>query len=177
MIFDELKSVLPQPQHPVEVPSSMNWGEIVDVIGFALPVDYMQFVEAYGSGSINRFIYVFNPFSSSPHLNLIRQLTRVLASFRMLKEEFPDEIPFPLLYEPGGLMPWGITDNGDVFCWRTQGVSGHWSTVVVERSSGCKEYEIPMSRFLSRSLTGSLTVSAFPRDFAAQPPVFTPSAG
>ena len=177
MIFDELTSVLPRPTNPVETASTERWGEIVDAIGFALPVDYTRFIESYGSGSINRFIHVFNPFSANLHINLLQQLTRVLASLRALKEEFPEEIPFPLLYEPGGLMPWALTDNGDIFCWRTQGVSGQWSTVVVERSSGCPEFKMPMSRFLGQALRGTLDASVFPRSFATQAPTFTPPTG
>ena len=166
MIFDELTTVLAPPRIPVETPGVDGWGSVVDAIGFALPVDYMQFVEAYGSGTINKFIHVFNPFSKNLHINLLQQLTRILASFRMIKEEFPEEIPFPLLYEPGGLLPCAMTDNGDVLCWRTVGATGHWSIVVVGRSSACEEYQMPLCRFLGRVLSGSLNVSAFPADLS-----------
>jgi hypothetical protein len=176
MIFDELTAVLARPAHPVDIPTSDRWGAVIGALGFALPVDYMQFIERYGSGCINDLIRVFNPFCAAEGTNLLHQLMRTLASLREFKEEYPADLPFPLLYEPGGLMPWGSTIDGDILCWRTPGAAtGQWPVVVVWRSMECTEHAMPMSRFLARALQGTLEDSRFPEDFAVQAPIFAPA--
>src|SRR6266850_5784244 len=108
MVFDELVSVVRPPAQPVDAQG--DWGEVVSRLGFSLPVDYMQFVESFGSGSLDDFIWVLNPFATNRNLNLLYHLTRVLGGLRGLKEMHPDLVPYPPLFEPGGPFPWGVTD-------------------------------------------------------------------
>jgi hypothetical protein len=157
-----------------ELATSESWGPVVDAIGFALPVDYMQFIETYGSGSINDFIWVFNPFAETRTVNFLAQFPRVLGALRTMKEESPDKLPFPLMYELGGLLPWGMTTPGDILCWRTAGATGEWTTVAYARNVGCTEFKMPMSRYLHDMLRGSFGAPVISRDFAAQAPNFTP---
>lgn len=173
-MFEDLTAVLPRPDNPVELATAESWGPIVDTLGFALPVDYMQFIETYGSGSINDFIWVFNPFSATRTVNFVAQFTRILGALRTLKEEAPSKVPFPLMYEHGGLLPWGMTTPGDMLCWRTTGATGEWTTVAYTRNVGCAEYKVPMTGYLTNMLRGSFGAPVISRDFAAQAPTFTP---
>jgi hypothetical protein len=54
MVFAELLSVIAPPKEPVDAHG--DWGELVEQLGLSLPVDYMQFVDSFGSGSLNDFI-------------------------------------------------------------------------------------------------------------------------
>ena len=67
MLFDDLLSTVSPPPEPVD--NRGDWGQVVAQLGLALPVDYMQFVDAFGSGSLNDFIHVLNPFSTNKNLN------------------------------------------------------------------------------------------------------------
>jgi hypothetical protein len=173
MVIDELLSVVTPPAQPVE--ASGDWGEVTTRLGFSLPVDYMQLVESFGSGSFNNFIWVLNPFATNPNLNLLYCLTRTLGGLRVLREKHPDLIPFPLLFEPSGLFPWGVTDNGDILCWITKGETGHWSTVVLPRQhSTTAQFSVPMSVFLARLLSGKWVCDGLPSSAFSRTPYFEP---
>lgn len=126
----------------------------------------MQFIDSYGSGSINRFLHVFNPFSANPNINLFDQLFTQLSALRELRTDHPDVFTHPLFFEPGGLLPWATSDDGDVFCWSTYGVSGAWEVVTVPRSDSPERFRLSMTQFLARGLTGQLQSSALPSHFA-----------
>lgn len=71
MVIDELFSLLPRPAQPSEQGSTSQWASVTSKLGGPLPTDYMQFIDHYGSGTINSFLTVFNPFSANPHVNLL----------------------------------------------------------------------------------------------------------
>jgi hypothetical protein len=167
MVIDELLAVLPAPSTPAESSAANNWGTITDQFGEPLPNDFMQFIDHYGSGTVNAHISVFNPFSTNPHLNLIRQSMIQLSALRLLKAEFPEEIPFPLFFEPGGLLPWGLSIDGDVYCWLTKGISGRWEVVVICRSGGAEHFSVTMTQFLARLIKEDIVSASVPSDFAS----------
>jgi hypothetical protein len=173
MVFDELLSVVGPPAQPIDAHG--DWGDVVTQLGFSLPVDYMQFVESFGSGSLNDFIWVFTPFATNKNLNLLYQLTCTLGGLRALKEEHPDLVPYPLLFEPGGLFPWGVTDNGDQLFWITKGETGRWRTVVLPRHAHkTVEFSMPMTTFLARLLSGKLVCDGLPSSVFSSAPYFKP---
>lgn len=43
-------------------------------LGMILPLDYKKFINKYGTGSINDFIWILNPFSENENLNLIKKV-------------------------------------------------------------------------------------------------------
>src|SRR5213080_939730 len=122
MLIDSLAAILPQPPDPREMGSFAAWGDVHNRIGEVLPEDYIQFIKRYGTGVIDGWLHVLNPFAANPHLNLLSSAWRFLDALRTIKTEFPDSIPFPLYFEPGGLLPWGNSIDGDIFCWRTAGL-------------------------------------------------------
>jgi hypothetical protein len=80
-----------------------------------------------------------------------------------VKGQFPEEVPFPLFYEPEGLLPWGSSIDGDIFCWSTRGLSGHWTVRVIGRDTGNEQFPVPMTQFLFEALTGKVRPWCFPR--------------
>ncbi|HLJ89733.1 MAG TPA: hypothetical protein VKZ53_23180 [Candidatus Angelobacter sp.] len=160
MIIDDLIHVVPPPQSPKEGGTNLDWARITNLFGKPLPTDYMIFIERYGSGQIGGWLSVLNPFSKNPNISLTEQFFHLLASVSQLKEEFPESCPFPLLFEPGGLLPWGISIDGDIFCWQTAGVSGRWSVVVLGRHSDPEVFQYPFSQFLAKCITGEISCLA-----------------
>ena len=77
-------------------------------------------------------------------------------------------MPVPFAFEPGGLLPWGVSIDGDIFCWQTKGASGRWPVVVIGRHSGPEVHQLPFAKFLKKALSGELSCLAIPREWQAQ---------
>lgn len=171
-----VKAVLQPPQEPREVPADNEaWKSVEDRLGTRLPQDYKAFIELFGTGSTGGFIWVFNPFSSNKHVNLIEHGRLELGGLASLKEEFPQDYVHDAYPTPGGLLPFAVTDNGDMLHWKTVGEPDHW-TVIVYESRGPKYYGFDgsMTDFLASVLTRSVACDVFPPDFPGDHPTFVP---
>ena len=167
MIIDALFEVLPRPVSPIEIGNDADWVKVFRRVGTRLPEDYVQFVKTYGTGVINGFNWIYNPFAENENFNLVEQIPIVLSSFRELKREWPQSFPFPLFFEPDGLLPWGGTIDGDCFFWKTSGLIDHWPVVVAPRHDDEPElHDMPMARFLADVLAGHRKSKAFPTDYS-----------
>jgi hypothetical protein len=172
--FERLLKVLPPPVRPVETPPTGQWDAIEGRLGAVLPLDYKAFVELFGSGFIDRFLWVFNPFSADENIRLAEASERQLAILRWLREQANERVPYPIFPEPDGLLPWGETANGDCFYWITSHSSpDEWSVVVNEaRAPNWHEHAGPMTAFLADLLDGSTSVDFFPATFPSAHPSF-----
>lgn len=165
MSTNQLREVLKPPAEAVESGKGQDWGRITSKFGAPLPTDYMQFIELYGSGEIGGWLTVFNPFSKNPNISLLEQFFYVLSAFSEIKTEFPESCPYPLLFEPGGLLPWGINIDGDIYCWATTGSSGKWKVVVIARHSEPEEFQCSFSDFLSEAIKGNIVSYTIPQEW------------
>ena len=172
MMLDDLQKIIPPPLAPIET-SGASWQAIEAELGTLLPEDYKSFVEAYGSGRIGGFIWILNPFSERENLNLLNQVPRQLAALKELAKDFSETRPYPLYPVPGGLLPFSITDNGDVLHWRTSGKPCDWGVIVNDaRSAHYEIYDVNMASFLVGVLTGKLHCPVFPAAFPPGSPEF-----
>ena len=176
MSLAELERILPPPESKFEVASSPDeWKFVESTIGTVLPTDYKQFIDAYGSGSIDRFVSIFNPFSKNEHVNLVDAIRTKLDALRELQNEFESERKYFLFPDAGGLLPFGGTDNGDVFFWKTSGEPDQWPVVVNEsRAPEFEEFPTDMTSFLAGILTRTISSTIFPRAFPSQTARFVP---
>lgn len=166
MEIDDLYSVLPRPSNPVGTGDDKLWLRVSEKVGTRLPIDYVYFINSYGTGTVNDFLVVLNPFASQTYLNLLEQMPRLLSMLRELREEYPEEYPYPLYFEPGGLLPWGMSDSGDTYCWLTEGSPDLWPVVTVPRHSDMELFEVTMVKFIEAALRGQLESSAIPTEFS-----------
>ncbi|MBD9668836.1 hypothetical protein IB278_33265 [Variovorax sp. VRV01] len=90
MVIDELLSLLPPPAQLTEQGTTGQWGAVTSKLGGPLPTDYMQFIDHYGSGTINSCLTVLNPFSANPHVNLLDQMFVQLSALRELRTSYPE---------------------------------------------------------------------------------------
>jgi hypothetical protein len=173
MNLGTLENIIRPPRQPLESGESIGWDVIEKQLGTKLPEDYKKFIRYYGTGSINEFLFVLNPFSVNRHVNLVERGQVEREAFQTSKANFPkyyfDEI-FPNI---GGLLPFGITDNGEVLYWRTAGRVEHWTVTVYEsRGPGHINYGIDMTSFLRGMLSGTIDCKLLPNSFFKAIPTF-----
>jgi len=126
----------------------------------ALPPDFMQLAIQWGPGRFGGFLWLLVPGAENQDLALEVQANRQL---RALREVEAGGEPVP--YEIDRLLPWAVSDNGDVAYWRADGEPAQWS-VVVNEGRGPEWHEFPGGavEFLLAWLTGNERVSVFPDD-------------
>ena len=175
--LDRLRELLPPPRSPIEPGSPASWAAAEAALKTALPADYKEFIETYGTGSIDEFVTVLNALSSTPHFRLDEYGETMLAVTRELRAGGIVDIPFPLHPEPGGLLPWGTTANGDWGYWLTTPSDDPdaWEVVVsVDRGPDWFRHPGPLTRFLVEILDGTTKVPFFPDDFPSSAASFAP---
>jgi hypothetical protein len=173
MSLDSLLNVLMPPPRPAEAPTAENWIAVENQLG-RLPADYKALLGRFGTGSVDRFLWVLNPASVNRHLNLLQQKEPILSALRELRDS-GEPSPYPIHPEAGGLLPFGKTDNGDALFWQTVGEPDKWPVVVnAARDPAYEQFECDMTDFLAGVLTRRLRCSVFPEDFPSARPLFTP---
>src|SRR5262249_44977111 len=102
------------------------------------------------------------------------QLTVQLDALRKLRQTTEPDMPYPIFPEPGGVIPWGVTDNGDVCYWKTGLADPNTWTVVVNESRGpdWEHFKGTMTEFLSAVVSRIHVCSIFPDDFPSGTPEF-----
>jgi hypothetical protein len=80
-------------------------------------------------------------------MNLQGRGEKILEADRESRRSFSSHYPLGLYPEPGGLLPWAITDNGDTLYFITTGPPDEWPTVI--KGPRAPEFEVS---FLSPAL-------------------------
>src|SRR4029079_769267 len=90
-----------------------------------------------------------------------------LTELRVHKEKRPKSIPFPLYWEPNGLLPWGKTTNDTDLCWRVHGeLVDNWKVVALRVASReYEEFDLTMTEFLKAIISGSTVSQLMPKGF------------
>ena len=146
----------------------MEWQAIEAEFG-ALPADYKAFCDASsGAGCIGEFFWIFDPFTTNANLNLRSHLFQLPDYLRRLRN------PPPSFPASGGLLPFGMTTNGDLLHWRTCPEPDKWTvSISVPRASKMIEFHGGMTEWLLAVLSGSITVAEFPKGIGKlYPPLF-----
>ena len=126
------------------------------------PKDYKELIEEYGSACFGKFIWILNPFSVNTNIRLDSQTRICRDALRTLVDDFGEQMPYAI----DTLVPWFVTDNGDVGYWIVEGACENWKTAVNE-SSGERWFETDTSTvdFLCDLLAGTVKLPFFPADF------------
>jgi hypothetical protein len=133
--FARLRALISPPAHPTERGSESQFAVVEAHLGLKLPPDYKLLIRTYGHGTWGGGLTLFNPFTQEVRFNLTAAVTGQLeeADHDLL---FPEDAPFALYPEPGGLLPWGMTNKNDVLYWLTEGEPEAWLTVLYTRGTG-----------------------------------------
>ncbi|WP_340618729.1 SMI1/KNR4 family protein [Xenorhabdus entomophaga] len=168
MSMKNLNSILPLPEHPHENGQDENWPLIDGQHSF--PKDYIDFITRYGTGRIADFITIFNPFSEDDDLNFFRQKEWIIEDFQSLVDSDPDYYPFILYPDTNGLLPIGVTDNGDYIFWIVSSDNSDlWNVAVIAARAPEVEYRKEnFSNFLEGVLSKTIKCASFPDSFPSK---------
>ena len=158
-----LIALLPPPAEPRETGDRAAWAAVEREIGLRLPSDFKALIATYGSGSIDEFLTVHAPFSDNPNVRFLDEARSNLKIYREIRTF--EHIPHPIHPEPGGILPWGSTSNGDVLFWVTDppDVPDRWPTAINGvRSPDWLAHPGPIPRFLFEWLSGAIEIPFFP---------------
>ena len=175
-MLERLRQLLPPPADPVEPGRPDGWGEVEGALGTGLPGDFKAFTELYGSGKVDDFLYLFNPFAAGQDGNLLAEKDRVLESYRQTRARYPERLPLPPFPDLGGVLPLGRTDNGDELYWITQGDPDGWPVALLESRTARQElHPMPVTGFLAALAANQLTSGILPGALIGRPShQFTP---
>jgi hypothetical protein len=168
-----LMEVMPPPDRPSEPPKADGWQSVAASLGVELPEDYKEFITIYGTGAVDGFLWVLTPFTQNQNLNLLEQAKVRLDVQRKFSEASGMAAPYELNPNPNGLLPWGVTDNGDVLYWLCSGAPSTWAIVVCDsRASRWLDFRQTFGEFLNGVVTKKLNLDIFPDDFPSESPKF-----
>nr|WP_317356409.1 SMI1/KNR4 family protein [uncultured Tyzzerella sp.] len=164
--FELLKKILPIPKNVYDTGNYDDWLKFEKKLGIILPNDYKDFIETYGTGSINNFIWFLTPFSEDDNINYLKRMNIMLQSYNVSKNNFPEEFIHNTYPEKNGLLPWGYTENGDEMFWLINDNIEDWLIIAYEsRSSKFYSYEMSFVEFIYKLITKKLVCDIFPQDF------------
>jgi hypothetical protein len=96
---------------------------------------------------------------------------------RELRSGGTEQLPHPVFPEAGGLLPWGVTSDGDWGYWITDPPEDpdRWAVAInIGRGPDWYRHPGPLLRFLAEVLNKEIRVPFFPDDFPAEGANFTP---
>lgn len=167
--MNRLFSVISPPAAPVWAGDPCLWNKIEQQLGTPLPSDYKEIVNTYGAGRFCDFLWTWQPFAPSGSYNGLSFVQEHLDLYALFRESQEDTCPFPAFPEAGGLFPCGGDDNAGRLYWKTNESINRWTMVYFDREHlEYEEYDVPLSEFLARWLTGAIAPRMIPDCFSAE---------
>jgi hypothetical protein len=154
----------------------VDWASAEADLQVSLPADLRALIDTYGAGSFGDFIWLLEPRHQNGHLDLLRQRRLQLENLRVLRAA-GETVPFDI-ESPAALVPWSVTDNGDViYLQPLPGTAPESWPCLVQEARGPRWVTIDGSAtgFLSSALSGDTRVPVFPDDFPPAPLRFRPA--
>ncbi|HYQ62613.1 SMI1/KNR4 family protein [Actinophytocola sp.] len=158
-----------------------DWKVMEKSIGLRLPSAYKELVEVLPPGHFQDFVRVTRPGDMGGSRDeFLGYYAHRLEDMRAWRTGESDRFPLPIFPEPGGLLPWGRSKQGDLFFWLTDGENPEdWPVVAAEREfaywrafdGGLVDLlvEVVTGRFDTRPF-GVIPRAGAPRFQAVEPP-------
>jgi len=173
MIIDDLIKILTLPNSIYHNGNKNEWEIVENKIGIQLPFEYKQFIETYGAGGIDNFLWFLNPFINEENIGLFIKYPIINNSYLISKQKSPDLFQHVVYPEKGGLFPFSYTDNGDTLFFLTEGEPDNWPIIIYDaRSPDYFQYTNSFIQFFYQLIIGQLKCSIFPNDFPNNPSQF-----
>ncbi|CCP05011.1 hypothetical protein BN439_3989 [Erwinia amylovora Ea644] len=166
MSIESLRNILIPPKSPNETGDGENWPLVDENVMF--PIDYVDFISTYGTGRIADFIALLNPFTENYDLNFFEQKKLIIEDFNYLIKEDPSYYKYNLYPKVDGLLPVGVTDNGDYIFWVVTDLkdSNLWKTAIIaSRSPDVEYFDESITSLLSGILLEKIKPDSLPDNF------------
>lgn len=111
-----IKKILESMPSPKKEQDSLDWQEHERKLGIDFPLAYKEFLANYGTGEINEFLWILNPFCDNSNLNIEKALY-FQDAYNEMKELFGEDYSRPKFPEKDSFLTWAVSDNGDSFFW------------------------------------------------------------
>lgn len=151
-------------------PRGVDWEYIRREIGLALPADFVMLSEAYPPFSVDDFLGLLIPSPGEEKYFVAGMRSLLDTLVDLAKADMSHGyVPFP---EPGGLIPWGSSCEGDVLYWYTAGGdSDSWTVVVSGRNDDWFHYHGDLTSYLAAKARGTVPPDGLPSDFPSATPL------
>ncbi|WCD84214.1 hypothetical protein KPP03845_100535 [Streptomyces xanthophaeus] len=129
------------------------WEAAEEHLGIALPADYKAFLDLYGPGGFDGFLWIGRPVDGAAEE--FEQLWPM--SGRPCHLDGPGLPPFPFHPRPGGLIPWGGEEDGAAFYYflPEEPDPADWRIVVETEDGHWHEAPGPFTGFLLGLVEGA----------------------
>lgn len=142
--------------HRLPTPKNVDWARVESELGVVLPADFRLLCELYPVFALSDFMYLGAPepgaevaWVQAAHENL-----EIIAEWC---ENADLDVPMYLYPAPGGLLPWGTSNQGDYFLWTTNPAGAQeWIVTVASRNGGWWHYTGGVIQFLADLVSGIL---------------------
>jgi hypothetical protein len=159
MAIEELLALVPPPPRSqlIETEEVFPWAEIQGALGTALPSDYRDFGQHYGSGCFEDGTFDFwilNPLAEA-YLEHLEDRCKV---WRLRREAFTHEFPADIFPIRSGLLPWGRDIDGGMMGWLMVGGDPEkWPVVTKQRDDDSfEQFNMHFTTFLAKALKHEL---------------------
>jgi hypothetical protein len=150
-------------------PSEIDWGVIEARLGI-LPADYRAVAELFPNFTLCDFLHPMVPKKGAEQRFHFGTELEVLREWCAYGDGF-DGGPYVAFPEPGGLLPWGESNEGDFFCWKTgDSDPDRWPVVLGSRSFAWYEYHGGMLEYIVGLLRGDVPPDGLPDIFTRPDP-------
>ncbi|RSM26375.1 SMI1/KNR4 family protein [Aeromonas salmonicida] len=155
---------------PPSLPNESGMGEVWPSIDerFSFPKDYIEFINVYGTGRVADFMVIFNPFSKNQNINFFEQKKIIIDDLGYLNNEDPEYFKYNLYPDINGLLPIGVTDNGDYIFWVVSDLENcnEWGTAIIaSRSPDVEFFDENITSLLAGLLSTKITSGSLPKSF------------
>ena len=145
--------------------NSVDWHMVESQLSISLPEDYKLYIDSYGAGWVNDYIFILTPTLGDDLYNLQKQSQIMLDRYRNFKIEFPEYYPHEAFPDVGGLFPFGYTEGGGHLYWKACGNPEDWAVVIYGSGGGrWEEYKLSMTEFLQKILKNEVNCKMLPAD-------------
>jgi hypothetical protein len=170
--LDELRRLVPPPAQP---PPPVDWDAARQTLGLDLPEDYRALIDVYGAGLFDEELSVLAPGHPKRELDLLWQADQQLSGLRYVRDRSGERLPYEPEPVSGGLLPWGITGNGDVCYWRVVDADrpAEWTVIVDEvRGGEWHPFDGGVSEFLAGLFAGRVRAEFYDGLWPSDAPAF-----
>lgn len=139
----------------------LDWDLLQSTLGITFPADYREYADHYPDLTFDDFMHIVvaDPGGENAFLGGVAETLEMMDSLA------EDDMTHGYRFHPaeGGLLPWGESNQGDIFFWRKSGPDpDRWPAVVYTTNDDWWEHEGGMLALLVGLIDGSVAHKGLP---------------